>query len=42
LEDRRPAANVDPYQAFTALLETTCGDGFNPLKFNWPNDVIKL
>jgi len=33
---------MDPYQAFTALLETTCGEGFNPLKFNWPNDVIKL
>jgi len=38
----RSAANMDPYQAFTALLETTCGEGFNPLKFNWPNDVIKL
>jgi len=30
LEDRRPAANIDPYQVCTALLETVCGDGFNP------------
>ncbi len=28
-EDRRPAANMDPYQVATALLETVCGDGFN-------------
>lgn len=35
LEDRRPAANLDPYQVFTALLETTCGEGFNPKKYNW-------
>lgn len=28
LEDRRPAANMDPYQVCTALLETICGDGF--------------
>ncbi len=27
-EDRRPAANMDPYQVVTALLETVCGDGF--------------
>ena len=25
LEDRRPAANMDPYQVCAALLETTCG-----------------
>jgi len=37
LEDRRPAANLDPYQIFTALLETTCGDGFDPKKYNWRN-----
>jgi glutamine synthetase len=35
LEDRRPAANLDPYQIFTAILETTCGEGFNPQKYNW-------
>lgn len=35
LEDRRPAANLDPYQIFTALLETTCGQGFDPKKYNW-------
>jgi len=35
LEDRRPAANLDPYQVFTALLETTCGNGFDPKKYNW-------
>jgi len=35
LEDRRPAANLDPYQIFTALLETTCGEGFDPKKYNW-------
>lgn len=28
LEDRRPAANADPYEVCTALLETICGDGF--------------
>jgi glutamine synthetase len=28
LEDRRPAANMDPYLVFTALLETICGSGF--------------
>ena len=30
LEDRRPAANMDPYQVCTALIETVCGDGFQP------------
>jgi glutamine synthetase len=25
LEDRRPAANMDPYLVCAALLETTCG-----------------
>ena len=29
-EDRRPAANMDPYQVVTAVLETICGDGFRP------------
>jgi glutamine synthetase len=24
-EDRRPAANVDPYRAFSVLLDTVCG-----------------
>ena len=28
LEDRRPAANMDPYEVLTALLETVCGEGF--------------
>lgn len=28
LEDRRPAANMDPYKVCTALLETVCGNGF--------------
>lgn len=32
LEDRRPAANVDPYEAAAAMLETVCGDGFAPEK----------
>ncbi len=35
LEDRRPAANLDPYQVCTALLETACGDGFEPDQYNW-------
>jgi len=35
LEDRRPAANLDPYQVFTAILETTCGEGFDPKNYNW-------
>jgi len=29
LEDRRPAANCDPYLVVRALLETTCGSGFH-------------
>jgi len=37
LEDRRPAANLDPYQICTALIETTCGDGFDPKKYGWGN-----
>ncbi len=37
LEDRRPAANLDPYQIATALIETTCGEGFNPDRYNWEN-----
>lgn len=28
LEDRRPAANADPYEVCTAILETICGNGF--------------
>lgn len=30
LEDRRPAANADPYEVLTAILETVCGSGFAP------------
>ena len=30
LEDRRSAANIDPYQGCVALMETVCGDGFKP------------
>ncbi|MFH1866686.1 MAG: glutamine synthetase beta-grasp domain-containing protein [Patescibacteria group bacterium] len=30
LEDRRPAANIDPYEVCNALLETVCGNGFKP------------
>jgi glutamine synthetase len=30
LEDRRPAANADPYEVCLALLETICGNGFRP------------
>ena len=37
LEDRRPAANADPYKVCTALIETTCGDGFDPEKYGWVN-----
>mgnify|MGYP001571637378 CR=1 FL=1 len=40
LEDRRPAANLDPYQVLTALLETVCGPGFDPAKHNWPPQVV--
>jgi glutamine synthetase len=41
LEDRRPAANLDPYQICTALIETTCGEGFNPDKYGWENYSAK-
>jgi glutamine synthetase len=41
LEDRRPAANLDPYQICTALIETTCGEGFNPDKYGWENYAAK-
>ncbi len=37
LEDRRPGANLDPYQICTALIETACGAGFNPDKYDWGN-----
>lgn len=30
LEDRRPAANADPYLVCYAMLETVCGSGFVP------------
>ena len=39
LEDRRPAANVDPYKVVIALLETTCGKGFRPPK-DWVEQNI--
>jgi glutamine synthetase len=42
LEDRRPAANLDPYQICTALIETTCGEGFNPDKYGWKNLDVDL
>lgn len=35
LEDRRPAANIDPYQVCAALIETVCGDGFDPARYGW-------
>jgi glutamine synthetase len=35
LEDRRPAANIDPYQVCTAMLETICGKGFDPKIFKY-------
>jgi glutamine synthetase len=38
-EDRRPAANMDPYQIATALLDTVCGGGFDPKKYNWEPQV---
>jgi len=41
LEDRRPAANLDPYQICTALIETTCGEGFDPNHYNWKNLELK-
>jgi len=34
-EDRRPAANIDPYMVATALLETVCGDGFDHHTFGY-------
>ncbi len=40
LEDRRPAANLDPYKVLTALMETICGDGFNPKNFGWKPDLV--
>lgn len=40
LEDRRPAANMDPYLVCTALLETVCGDGFRAL--NRPQSVRQI
>lgn len=39
LEDRRPAANLDPYQVFSAILDTVCGQGFDPAKYNWQPQV---
>lgn len=38
LEDRRPAANADPYKIVLALLETVCGKGF-VLPEGWKRDV---
>jgi len=37
LEDRRPAANMDPYRVCTALLQTICcrGAGFDPNVFSY-------
>jgi glutamine synthetase len=35
LEDRRPAANMDPYRVLTALLQTVCGDGFDSSIFDY-------
>lgn len=32
LEDRRPAANIDPYEVCFAILETVCGRGFKPYR----------
>ena len=40
LEDRRPAANIDPYKVCTALLETICGNGFDPSAYGWRPDCI--
>jgi glutamine synthetase len=39
LEDRRPAANADPYKVLFAMLETTCGDGFEP-PAHWVEQAI--
>lgn len=40
LEDRRPAANMDPYQAFSALIKTIAGNGFDadPFEYFWKNE----
>lgn len=35
LEDRRPAANMDPYRVCSAILETVCGNGFDPDVFSY-------
>lgn len=35
LEDRRPAANLDPYKVCAALIETVCGNGFHPEQYGW-------
>ncbi len=40
LEDRRPAANLDPYKVCTALIETVCGEGFDPSRYGWNYDVV--
>lgn len=32
LEDRRPAANADPYEVCYAILESVCGTGFEPYR----------
>ncbi len=40
MEDRRPAANLDPYQIATALLDTVCGEGFDPGKYGWEAQVV--
>jgi len=37
VEDRRPAANIDPNKVCTALLDTICGEGFIP-----PEDWIEM
>ena len=31
-EDRRPAANMDPYQVCAILIETVCGDGAGSMR----------
>lgn len=38
LEDRRPAANADPYRVLTAILDTVCGEGFDPAAYGWVSD----
>jgi glutamine synthetase len=39
LEDRRPAANIDPYKVLVAVLETACGNGFEPPN-HWVEQAI--